>query len=137
MIHVQIFGSLFAYASRPEKKKNSSGLAYRLSASVFLLIQKHNNPTIPLQKKSNYVLDLCVRLVGMLTYRFFFYVLRSYLVSIQLGSCDAITLPGSRFLLIPDSSLRRSVGGLQISVASLFSLSVTKFAPMALVATFY
>ena len=73
----------------------------------------------------------------MLTYRFFFYVLRSYLVSIQLGSCDAITLPGSRFLLIPDSSLRRSVGGLQISVASLFSLSVTKFAPMALVATFY
>jgi uncharacterized membrane protein (UPF0136 family) len=71
LIHVQIFGSLFAYASRPEKKKNSSGLAYRLSASVFLLIQKHNNPTISLQKKkSNYVLDLCVKLVGMLTYRF-------------------------------------------------------------------
>jgi uncharacterized membrane protein (UPF0136 family) len=60
LIHVQIFGSLFAYASRPEKKKNSSGLAYRLSASVFLLIQKHNNPTISLQKKK---IQLCIGLM--------------------------------------------------------------------------
>jgi hypothetical protein len=96
------------------KKKRSSGLAYRLSASVFLLIQKHNNPTIPLQKKSNYVLDLCVRLVGMLTYRFFlcFEILFSFNSAWQLW-CNH----SSRFSVPPDSwfessSFRRRIANL-------------------------